>query len=90
MTLEGPPGGSGHAGPDRDADRTMSDRTEELPPPVPHGSRHNGSILMAAMLGLGQALGMDEEVKQEVPEAVMDDPHGPPRFDLDFGGLDPL
>ncbi|NNF53453.1 MAG: hypothetical protein HKN03_03320 [Acidimicrobiales bacterium] len=64
-------------------------RTEPLLPTASGIPRHKGSILMAAMLGLGQALGMDD-VPSEVPEAVAQTPDGPPLIDLDFGDLDPL
>ncbi len=64
-------------------------RTEPLLPTATGIPRHKGSVLMAAMLGLGQALGMDD-VPPEVPEAVAETPAGPPMLDLDFGDLDPL
>lgn len=67
----------------------LAARTEPLLPTATGIPRHKGSVLMAAMLGLGQALGMDE-VPTEVPEAVADTPVGPPLLVLDYGDLDPL
>ncbi len=77
-------------GPDweRDFDN-LAPRTEPLLPAATGCPRHKGSVLMAAMLGLGQALGMDQ-VPPEVPEAVAETPDGPPLLDLDYGDLDPL
>ena len=73
---------------ERDLDTTDS-RTEPLLPAVSGIPRHKGSVLMAAMLGLGQALGMDQ-VPPEVPDAVAETPDGPPLLELEYGDLDPL
>jgi hypothetical protein len=50
--------------------------------------RHKGSLVMAAMLGLAQALGMEEKprnVEAVQPAEPLDDP-----LKLDFGQLRPL
>ncbi|MEM7272365.1 MAG: hypothetical protein AAF547_04730 [Actinomycetota bacterium] len=51
--------------------------------------RHGGSILMAAMVGLANALGMDQE-RQEVEQVAEIGDRGGPDFDLSFGELPPL
>lgn len=54
-----------------------------VPPPRP-----NGSILMAAMIGLANALGMEpkhEPTEMSQPANPLDD-----GLDLDFGSLPPL
>ncbi|MFW2381650.1 MAG: hypothetical protein ACN4GZ_07830 [Acidimicrobiales bacterium] len=56
---------------------------EVLPKP-----RHKGSIMMAAMIGIADALGWDQF--EEVPEIHADAPADPPNLDLTFGDLDPL
>ena len=56
---------------------------EVLPKP-----RHGGSILMAAMIGIADALGWDQQ--EEIPAIVADAPGEPPDLDLTFGPLDPL
>lgn len=62
-----------------------ADEATPLPMPAP---RPNGSILMAAMLGLANALGMEQ--KDEPSEMVQ--PADPLDDDLDlvFGSLRPL
>jgi hypothetical protein len=50
------------------------------------GSRNGGSILMAAMLGLADAMGFDRE-PVEIVEVIENDQ---PDFDLQFGDLRPL
>lgn len=50
--------------------------------------RHRGSIVMAAMIGIADALGWDQH--EEIPEIHAEAPGEPPRFDLSFGDLDPL
>jgi hypothetical protein len=52
--------------------------------PAPHRPRHGGSVLMAAMLGLADALGMAPEQKTELaqPASPSDDD-----VNLDYGGL---
>lgn len=49
--------------------------------------RHGGSILMAAMLGLAEALGWDPEPTEVTQPAS---PANGPKLDLKFGGLPPL
>lgn len=53
------------------------------------GPRHNGSILMAAMIGLADALGWDRE-RPDVEHAIEAGDPGGPDFDLSFGDLPPL
>ena len=66
----------------------MAERTDDgVPLPVPR-ARPNGSILMAAMLGLANALGMEpssEPSEMVTPADPLDDD-----LDLRFGSLDPL
>jgi hypothetical protein len=50
--------------------------------------RHRGSIVMAAMIGIADALGWDQ--CEEIPEIYADAEGEPPTFDLTFGDLDPL
>jgi hypothetical protein len=50
--------------------------------------RHKGSIVMAAMIGIADALGWDQ--MEEVPEIYADSAGGTPDLDLSFGDLDPL
>lgn len=50
--------------------------------------RHHGSIVMAAMIGIADALGWDQS--EEIPEIHAETPGEPPLFDLTFGDLDPL
>ena len=51
--------------------------------------RHHGSIMMAAMIGVANALGFDQV--EEIPEISADANSGePPGLDLTFGDLDPL
>ncbi len=60
---------------------------DAVPLPVPR-PRPNGSILMAAMLGLANALGMEpktEPTEMVQPADPLDDD-----LDLDFGSLRPL
>ncbi len=56
-------------------------------PAVRHRPRHGGSVLVAAMLGLADALGMAPERTEVVQESSADDDE-PLR--LDFGHLPPL
>ncbi len=56
---------------------------DELPKP-----RHHGSIMMAAMIGVANALGFDQV--EEIPEISADASGEPPGLDLYFGDLDPL
>ncbi len=56
---------------------------EELPK-----KRHHNSIMMAAMIGIADALGWDQ--MEEIPEISADAPGEPPELDLTFGDLDPL
>ena len=49
--------------------------------------RHGGSILMAAMVGIAEALGLDPE-PTEIARPVS--PGSGPEFDLRFGDLPPL
>ncbi len=49
--------------------------------------RHGGSILMAAMLGLAEALGWDPEPSEVTQPAA---PSDEPGLDLNFGDLPPL
>lgn len=49
--------------------------------------RHGGSIIMAAMIGIAEALGLDPEPSEVTQPAA---PASGPDLDLDFGGLDPL
>ncbi len=58
-----------------------------VPLPIPR-PRPNGSILMAAMLGLANALGMEPKTERSEivqPADPLDDD-----LDLDFGSLRPL
>jgi hypothetical protein len=57
--------------------------SEALPKP-----RHRGSILMAAMVGIADALGWDQN--EEIPEIHAETAGEPPDFNLTFGNLDPL
>lgn len=57
------------------------------PRPVVRKPRHGGSILMAAMIGLAEALGMDPE-PTEISQPA--DIAGDDGFNLDYGGLPPL
>ncbi|MFT7597954.1 MAG: hypothetical protein ACI8TP_000874 [Acidimicrobiales bacterium] len=50
-------------------------------------ARHGGSVLMAAMLGLADAMGHDRE-RVDIVEAASDDHTGD--LPLDFGDLRPL
>ncbi len=68
-------------------DGELPSRPIRHPQPVRHRPRHGGSILMAAMLGLAEALGMDPEPTLVVQPA---NPSGDDGFDLDYGGLPPL
>ncbi len=54
-------------------------------PPRP-GGRANGSIVMAAMVGISEALGFDKQ-QEQVVEASAASGEG---LDLDFGDLPPL
>lgn len=54
-------------------------------PPRP-GGRANGSITMAAMIGISEALGFDKR-QEQVAEASASSGEG---IDLDFGDLPPL
>lgn len=67
-----------------DHDDTERDEAWELPPPP--GGRAKGSVTMAAMLGLAEALGFDKQV--EVVEAST--ASSGQALDLDFGDLPPL
>ena len=58
-----------------------------LPPPARTGPRHGGSILMAAMIGIAEALGFDPEPTEVAQPA---DPGSGPELDIDFGDLPPL
>ncbi len=49
--------------------------------------RHGGSFVMAAMLGLAEALGWDPEPSEVTQPAAPSDDSG---LDLDFGDLPPL
>ncbi len=49
--------------------------------------RHGGSILMAAMVGIAEALGLDPEPTEIAQPAS---PGSGPEFDLHFGDLPPL
>lgn len=72
-----------------EADDAAGQRWVELPRRPRTSARHRGSYLMAAMLGLAKALGMDEE--KEPTEVVQ--PALPGRDDdllLSFNGLEPL
>lgn len=60
---------------------------EAIPLPTPR-PRPNGSVLMAAMLGLANALGM--EPKDEPSEMVQAADPLDDDVDLDFGSLRPL
>ncbi len=62
-----------------------ADRTVAVPMPPPPGGRANGSVLMAAMVGLSEALGFDKP--QTVIEVSAASGEG---LDLDFGDLPPL
>ena len=59
-------------------------RPQPVPPPRP-----NGSILMAAMLGLANALGMEPK-RQAIEMAQPARPLDGDQLDLDFGALRPL
>lgn len=50
-------------------------------------ARHGGSVLMAAMIGLAEALGMDPEPTEIAQPASS---ANGPNLDLNFGGLPPL
>lgn len=50
--------------------------------------RHHGSILMAAMIGIADALGMDQD--REIPMIVTEASGEPPGLDVEWGDLDPL
>ncbi len=65
------------------APSTLSAMAEPLPK-----QRHHGSILMAAMIGIADALGWDQS--EEIPEIHAEAAGEPPTFDLTFGDLDPL
>lgn len=54
---------------------------------LPRPPRHHGSVLMAAMIGIADALGMDQH--EDIPEIHAESP-ADPGLDLDWGGLDPL
>lgn len=56
--------------------------------PGPRPPRHHGSVIMAAMIGIADALGLDQH--EEIPEIHADAPGEAPRLDLEWGGLDPL
>ncbi|MEZ5227126.1 MAG: hypothetical protein R2710_10745 [Acidimicrobiales bacterium] len=63
-----------------------SERTVPVTLPPRPGGRANGSIVMAAMVGISEALGFDKQ-QEEVAEAAASS--GQP-LDLDFGDLPPL
>jgi hypothetical protein len=50
--------------------------------------RHKGSIVMAAMIGIADALGWDQV--EEIPEIYAAGSSEAPDLDLRFGDLDPL
>lgn len=60
---------------------------QEFKPQPRTGPRHGGSIMMAAMLGLAEALGWDPEPTEITQPAA---PSGEPGIDLTFGDLPPL
>lgn len=64
----------------------QGERTVPVPLPDRPGGRANGSIVMAAMIGISEALGLDKK-QEQVAEASASS--GQP-LDLDFGDLPPL
>jgi len=66
------------------ADTEGDGRALPIPPPRP-----NGSIVMAAMLGLANALGMEPK-REETEMSQPAQPLGDDELDLDFGSLRPL
>lgn len=69
---------------------TQEAQVLEFPRPSPRANRNpKGSILMAAMIGLADALGLDE-AKQDEIAVVADTPEGEGGLTLMFGPLDPL
>ncbi len=63
--------------------------TDTEPWPAPRRVKHNGSILMAAMLGLANALGMEPK-EEPVEIAQPADPDRSDDLDFNFGSLPPL
>ncbi len=62
------------------------ERTVPMPAPARPGGRANGSIVMAAMVGISEALGLDKK-QEQVAEASAASGEG---LDLDFGDLPSL
>ncbi len=60
---------------------------EEFKRPPRRAPRHGGSVLMAAMIGLAEALGMDPEPTEIAQPAS---PANGPDLDMSFGDLPPL
>lgn len=80
-------GGHTEAMPEQATDATGTPPEDGVALPTPR-PRPNGSILMAAMLGLANALGMEprtEPSEMVQPADPLDDD-----LDLDFGSLHPL
>ncbi len=73
-------------GEDESTTDEAAERTVPVPPPERPGGRANGSIVMAAMVGISEALGFDKQ-QEQVAEASA--ASGEP-LDLDFGDLPPL
>lgn len=63
-----------------------ADRSRPVTIPPRPGGRANGSIVMAAMIGISEALGFDKN-QEQVAEASAWSGEG---LDLDFGDLPPL
>lgn len=73
-----------------DNDPVDRNRWVEFPRPPRTKPRHGGSILMAAMLGLADALGFDRDERDPTEMVQPAQPRDRPDLDLDFGDLAPL
>ncbi len=73
-------------GEDTPSSDESGERWVPIPLPPRPGGRANGSIVMAAMVGISEALGLDKQ-QEQVAEASASS--GQP-LELDFGDLPPL
>lgn len=73
--------------PELNMDEFEEEFAQEFVRPPRTTPRHGGSILMAAMIGLAEALGFDPEPTEITQPA---NPGSGPEFDLSFGDLPPL
>jgi hypothetical protein len=70
-----------------DMEEFENEFAQEFKRPPRRAPRHGGSILMAAMIGLAEALGWDPEPTEITQPAA---PSNGPDLDLNFGDLPPL